>query len=254
MDTTYDENLVSIIIPVYNAEKYLEDTLGSALNQTYQDIEIIIVDDCSSDNSSKISNRYVGNDSRVKYFKNEKNSGAAYTRNRGLDLARGRYIAFLDSDDLWVNTKVERQMSILKEGSVAFVFTAYDMIDSEGNLVKEKISIKERVCYADLMTKTMISTPTVMYDRKNLGSVHFPLRRTGQDYAFWLLLLKQVDAYGIDEALVHVRRRPNSLSKNKLQNIRDVWEVQTINEGINKVSAFFHLIGYCIYTLKKRYF
>ena len=142
----------------------------------------------------------------------------------------------------------------MKTKNVAFAFCAYDSVDEKDNQVKGKIKIKERVRYNDLLTKTYICTPAAIYDRNVIGDVEMPLRRTGQDYAFWMVLLKKTDAYGIDEALVHVRRRSGSLSKNKFQNLKDIWEVQTINEGINKVAASWHLFRYAIFTFKKRFF
>jgi teichuronic acid biosynthesis glycosyltransferase TuaG len=247
-----ETGLVSVIIPVYNAEKYLAETLDSAIGQTYQDIEIVIVDDCSTDASSEIISNYMLNNKNVIYIRHETNRGAAVARNTGIHSARGQFIAFLDSDDVWVKTKIERQIRHMREKKACFCFTAYDMIDSNGQQIKGKIKIKEHVVYKDQLTKTMISTPTVILDTAILGNVEIPLRRTGQDYALWLKLLREYDAFGIDEVLVHVRRRPSSLSKNKFQNVRDVWEVQTRNEKIPRIKALPNVFRYCVFTLKKR--
>ena len=249
----YIDGLVSVIIPLFNAEKYSEKTLNSVLEQTYNNYEVIIVDDCSTDDSPIIVKRHCDKDCRIKYYKQDHNRGAAEARNRALREASGRYIAFLDSDDLWAKEKLEKQIKQMSQRDVSFSFTAYDMIDVNDEIIKGKINIKKNVEYKDLMTKTMISTPTVIIDRDKLGDKRLPLRRTGQDYAFWLLLLRETDAFGIDEPLVHVRRRPGSLSKNKFQNLCDVWEVQTIHEGISKKSAAYHLLLYCLYTFKKRF-
>ncbi|NLY18950.1 MAG: glycosyltransferase [Clostridiaceae bacterium] len=250
---TRESDLVSVIIPVYNAEKYLAETLDSALGQTYKDIEIVIVDDCSTDSSTEIINRYMSNNNNIKYIRNETNQGAAVSRNTGIRYSRGQYIAFLDSDDVWDKTKIEKQISHLREKKACFGFTAYDMIDAYGQQIKDKIKIKEHIVYKDQLTKTVISTPTVILDATIIGNIEIPLRRTGQDYALWLKLLREYDAFGIDEALVHVRRRPSSLSKNKFQNIRDVWEIQTRNERIPKIKASLNVFKYCIYALKKRF-
>lgn len=249
----YKKDLVSVIIPLYNSANYITPTIKSVLSQTYQNFEIILVDDYSKDNTFDVVSEFTKKDNRIKYFKQPVNKGAAEARNRGMDEATGQYIAFLDSDDLWNQDKLEKQLSFMKERNASFVYCAYDWVDENENLIKGKVKIKSQVEYKDLLTKTLISTPTVILDRYILGDVRMPLRRTGQDYAFWLLLLRQVNAFGIDEALVHVRRRTGSLSKNKFQNLRDIWETQTRLEGINKLSALYHLFRYIFFTFKKRY-
>lgn len=251
MERQYVEGRVSVIIPTYNSEKYLEKTVSSVLAQTYKDIEIVLVDDCSKDSTREVIERISRVDKRVKFIFQKKNGGAAVARNTGINYAEGRYIAFLDSDDTWEPNKIEKQIAILNEGK-PFVFCAYDTVDENGTQIKGKIKIKETVSYRDLMTKTYISTPTVIYDRFFYRDVEMPLRRTGQDYAFWLVLLKMSDAVGIDEPLVHVTRRGGSLSKNKLQSLRDVYEVQTRYEGISKAKAGYHTIRYLFYALKKK--
>lgn len=250
----YIDGMVSVVIPMYNSSSYITPTIMSALNQTYKNIEVLVVDDRSKDNSVEVVNNLAKTDSRLRCIPQEKNGGAAVARNRGIKEAKGQYIAFLDSDDLWTADKIEKQVALMKTKNVAFAFCAYDSVDENDNQVKGKIKIKERVRYKDLLTKTYICTPAAIYDRNVIGDVDMPLRRTGQDYAFWMVLLKKTDAYGIDEALVHVRRRSGSLSKNKFQNLKDIWEVQTINEGINKVAASWHLFRYAIFTFKKRFF
>lgn len=249
----YIKDLVSVIIPLYNSASYVTPTINSVLEQTYQNFEIVLVDDCSKDNTVDVIAEFIKKDNRVKYYKQPVNKGAAEARNRGMNEAKGQYIAFLDSDDLWAPEKLEKQIKLMTDKSASFVFCAYDWVDEKGDFVKGKINIKPVVFYKDLMTKTLISTPTVIYDRFVLGNKSMPLRRTGQDYAFWLVLLRETNAFGIDEALVHVRRRSGSLSKNKFQHLRDIWETQTGLEGINKVSAAFHLVGYILFTLKKRF-
>ena len=250
----YIEGLVSVVIPMYNSSNYITPTIISALSQTYKNIEVLVIDDCSKDNSIEVVNNLAKTDPRLRCVPQEKNQGAAVARNRGIKEAKGQYIAFLDSDDLWAKDKIEKQIGLMKTKNVAFVYCAYDSVDENGIIVKGKVRIKERVHYKDLLTKTYICTPAAIYDRNVIGDVEMPLRRTGQDYAFWMVLLKQTDAYGIDEALVHVRRRQGSLSKNKFQNLKDIWEVQTINEKISKIAASWHLLKYAIFTLKKRYF
>lgn len=249
----YIDGLVSVVIPMYNSGKYITPSIMSALNQTYKNIEVLVIDDCSKDNSVEVVEGLSKKDGRVRCFPLEKNGGAAVARNKGIKEARGRYIAFLDSDDLWASDKIEKQLALMNEKKAVFAFCAYDYVNENDEQIKGKIKIKEKISYKDLLTKTFICTPAAIYDRLFYGDVEMPLRRTGQDYAFWMVLLKKADAYGIAEALVHVRRRTGSLSKNKIQNMKDIWEVQTMNEGINKVSASWHLFRYAIFSFKKRF-
>jgi len=251
----YDNETVSVIIPVYNAEKYIGSTIESALNQTYKKLTLVIVDDCSTDNSKNIIDEYIKHTNNIVYHLNSNNTGAAVARNKALEIAEGRYVAFLDSDDLWLPEKIQRQLVLMSNNNVGFCYTAYEMIDDEGRLMKEKIKILEKTEYKHLLKRTMISTPTVLLDRQLIGNVEMPLRRTGQDYAYWLLLLRKNGvAYGIDEALVQVRRRNNSLSKNKIQNVRDVWSIQTKFENIPLLKATYNTICYVLNSFFKRYF
>ena len=244
-------NLVSVIIPTYNSENYIRKTVVSALNQTYKELEIIIIDDCSKDNTRDVIKEIASQDKRVKYIFQEENQGAAIARNTGIRAASGQYIAFLDSDDIWLQDKIEKQARLLQSGH-PFVFCAYDYVDGEEKTIGKKTKIKTEVSYNDELTRTYISTPTVIYDREFFDDPDMPLRRTGQDYAFWMVLLRKSHAYGIDEALVHVTKREGSLSKNKLQSLKDVYEVQTKFEGIGKLKAGWNVTRYFIYAMNKR--
>ena len=223
------------------------------MKQTYSNFEVIIVDDCSTDDTYEKILEISKSDSRIKCYRQEINKGAAEARNRGLTESTGQFVAFLDSDDLWENNKLEVQLEDMIKNDVAFSFSTYDFVDENGQMIKKSIKIKRVAKYKTLLTKTMISTPTVIIDREKCGDVFMPSRRTGQDYAFWLLLLRNCDAYGINQTLVHIRKRPGSLSKSKLQNIKDVWEVQTKLENINRIKAMINVVRYCFYAFKKRY-
>lgn len=247
----YEPELVSVIIPTYNSEKFIEKTVLSALNQTYSNLEIIVVDDCSQDSTCSVVKALSGRDDRIKCLFQEKNHGAAVARNLGIKHAKGRYIAFLDSDDTWIPEKIEKQIEALEKGK-PFVYCAYDFVDGNGKNIGCKTKIKAEVTYNDELVKTYISTPTVIYDREFFNDPEMPLRRTGQDYAFWLLLLREASAYGIDEALVHVTRREGSLSKNKFQSLIDVYEVQTKFEKLGKIRAGCNTVRYFFYALNKK--
>lgn len=255
MENKYTDGLLSIIIPVYNAEKYIGTTLNSIYEQTYKNFEIILVDDCSSDNSAGIIKEEMNRHPEIVYHLQEKNMGAAVARNTALTIAKGRYVAFLDSDDIWKPEKTEKQLRLLEEKDGAFSFTAIEMIDDNGAIVKKKRKVKEKVTYKFLLHNTMIPTSSVIIDRNKTGDFTMPLRRSGQDYATWLQLLRDgTIAYGINEALVQYRVGHKSLSSNKFKSIKQVWEIQTRDEHINKFSAFFNVICFGFNALKKYLF
>lgn len=250
------QDLVSVITPVYNAEKVIGVTLESIFAQTYKQIEIVLVDDCSSDNSQEVIRNYMQYHPEIVYFKQPTNQGAGAARNKALELARGQYVAFLDADDLWLPEKIEKQIKLLKDKNGAFSYTAIEMIDAEGNIVKKKRKVKESINYRFLLRNTMIATSTVVVDRSVLGDFRMPLRRGGQDYATWLMLLRSgTIAYGIDEVLEQYRvGNKNSLAGKKGKSVKQVWEIQTKQEHINKVCAFFNVCFFVFNALKKYFF
>ena len=255
MEKIFIDDLLSIIIPVYNAEKYIVETLNSIYNQTYKNFEIILVDDCSSDNSAEIIAEQMRAHPEIVYYLQEKNMGAAVARNTALSLAKGRFVAFLDSDDVWKPEKIEKQLKLLAEKKGAFSFTAIEMINDNGELVKKKRKVKEKVSYKFLLHNTMIPTSSVVIDRNKTGDFSMPLRRSGQDYATWLQLLRDgTVAYGINEALVQYRVGHKSLSSNKFKSIKQVWQIQTQDEHINKFFAFFNVLRFGFNALKKYLF
>lgn len=252
MEKQYVEGRVSVITPVYNVEKYICKTLESVFDQTYRDIEIILVDDCSMDNSAKLITKYMKIHPEIIYFLQPKNMGAGAARNKCLELASGQYVAFLDSDDLWLPEKTERQIALMKKKISPFSYAAIEMMDEDGNTIKSKRSIKEICDYKYLLHNTIIATSSVIVDRKILGDFQMPLRRGGQDYATWLMLLRKgAVACGINEVLVRYRVGSNSLSSNKFKSIKQVWEIQTQDEKINKISAMFHICCFTFNALKK---
>jgi teichuronic acid biosynthesis glycosyltransferase TuaG len=254
VDALYSNEVVSVIIPVYNAEKYIGKTLESALNQTYRNVEIVLVDDCSKDNSRQVIESYTAKYNNVIYHLNEKNGGAAVARNTALQIAKGRYVAFLDSDDLWYPNKIERQLGLMKQKNAAICYTSIEMIDEYDKLVKGKRNVLDKVDYKFLLKNTMIATSTVIIDRHLTGSFQMPLIRSGQDYATWLKLMRNgTVAYGINEVLVKYRKCENSLSSNKIKSVNQVWHIQTKNENINPFTATLNLFCFIINALKKHY-
>lgn len=250
----YQQGLVSIVTPVFNAERYIEQTILSVLGQSYQNWEMLLVDDCSRDHSAEIIKNYTDKDSRIKYHRLEENSGAAVARNTAINIAKGEYLAFLDSDDLWMTDKLEHQLAYMKEKSCAFSFTRINIIDSNNSIVKAIVPIPLLANYEYLLRHTVIATSTVLLDRNKLSSFTMPLRRGGQDYATWLQLLRNVDyAYGLDDCLTSYRISSHSLSSNKFSSIQQVYEIQTQDEQINKLRAIVNTVCFCIYAFKKHY-
>ena len=252
--TSFENDVVSVLIPVYNASKHLETTIKSALAQTYRSIELVLVDDCSTDNSWEILNEYSNKHPNIACFRLAHNSGAAVARNQALKMAKGRYVAFLDSDDLWYPEKIEKQLGLIKKENAAICFAAIEIIDEKERLLKSKRSIPERVDYSFLLQNTVIATSSVVIDRAKTGAFEMPLIRAGQDYATWLQLLRNgTIAYGINETLVKYRRREKSLSSNKLESVQQVWLIQVRNEGINLTKATFNSIFFAVNAFKKYY-
>lgn len=252
MEKKYIEGLVSVIIPIYNSEKYLAATLDSIFCQDYKDIEIVLVDDCSKDQSAEIIVGLKKTHPEIVYHLQEKNMGAGAARNKALELARGQYIAFLDSDDIWMPNKISRQIELMKKQKTPFSYTAIEMMNEKGDTIKRKRNIKEVCDYKYLLHNTIIATSSVVIDRTALGDFRMPLRRGGQDYATWLMLLRDgTVANGINEVLVRYRVASGSLSSNKFKSVKQVWEIQTQDEKINKISAAFHVMCFCFNAFKK---
>ncbi len=246
--------VVSVIIPMYNAERFVKQTIESVLNQTYKEIEIIVIDDNSTDASASIVQQMMSEYPQIRYFKFNENMGVANARNKAIDMATGRYIAFLDSDDLWFPEKIEKQIQLLKEKDGCFSYAGIQMIDEDGTLLKDKRKVKEVVDYKYLLKNTIISTSSVLLDIEKIGKFKMPDRRRGQDYATWLMLLRRgIVAYGVDEPLVKYRRVQSSLSSKKARNVEDVWHVQRQYEGLSFLRVLFDCVCYMFNAVKKYY-
>ena len=236
-------NLVSIITPSYNSSKFISQTIESALSQTYTTWEMIIVDDVSSDNSNDIIEAYIKKDSRIKLIKLEENSGPAIARNIGIKKASGRYIAFLDADDLWMPEKLEKQVSFMKEKSVALSYTEYVRIDEHSKIISEIIERPEKVNYQKMLKSNYIPCLTAIYDTNVLGKVYMPLIKKRQDYGLWLRILRGIDiAYGMDEVLATYRVMSNSVSSNKIDLLRYNYSLFREHEKFSVVKSLYYLI------------
>jgi teichuronic acid biosynthesis glycosyltransferase TuaG len=248
------KDLVSIIIPVYNAARFLNDTIKSIHNQTYTNWEAIFVDDCSNDKSVEIIKKHQKGDDRIKIFKNKVNSHAALTRNKGIDESTGRYIAFLDADDLWEPTKLKKQVEFMKEKDCAFSFTGYEFADENGIPNSKKVNVPTLISYRQALRNTIIWTTTVMFDMNKLSktTVHMPNVKS-EDTACWWKVLKTIDyAYGMPEILSYYRRTSESLSANKLEAIKRVWNLYRNEEKLKLPTASYCFSSYAYKTVKKR--
>lgn len=249
-------DLISIVIPLYNAEKFICSTLLSVESQSYPNKEVIVVDDCSTDSSPNIVKKMQSKMPYLKYHRLMKNSGVAIARNTGIELAKGRFIAFIDSDDLWSPEKIQKQLKLFDiYPNTPFTYTAIYMINEQGVVIKNKRNVKSKVDYSYILKNTMIATSTVIIDRKVVPRIQMPLRKSAEDYSLWLQILRDYGpAYGLNEALTAYRISSTSLSHNKFVEIKYFYAVQTQDLHINKLHAAFNTIFYIFNAIKKHFF
>ena len=250
--TDVREGLVSIIMPTYNCGKFIGETIDSIKAQTYGDWEIVIVDDCSTDNTREIVEGYIREDDRIKYHCLEVNSGAAVARTRAMALAEGEYMAFCDSDDLWMPDKLERQLAFMRENDYAFTCTAYEQIDEEGASLDRVIKTVPRTNYNRLLMDCPVGNSTVMYSVRKMGKFEVPNIRKRNDDALWLQMLKkETYIYGMPDVLMRYRIRKNSLSGNKLKVIKYHWILYREIEHLNVFRSTFHILWWCFLKVFK---
>lgn len=240
------EELVSIITPTYNCAKFIARTLDSVQAQTYKNWEMIIVDDCSKDNTKEIVEEYIKNDSRIQYHLLENNSGAAVARTTAMSLAKGKYMAFLDSDDIWMPDKLERQIKWMKDGGYAFSCTAYEQIDEDDNSLNRIIKTVKKTDYNRLLLDCPVGNSTVMYDVDKMGKFEVPNIRKRNDDALWLQMLKKEKyIWGMPDVLMRYRIRKNSISSNKMKVIKYHWILYREIEHLNVFRSAFHICWWC---------
>lgn len=214
------EQLVSIITPVYNSEEFLKETIESVLRQSYENWELILVDDCSTDSSRKIISDYANKDRRIKPVFLKKNSGAGFSRNSGIDNAKGDLIAFLDSDDLWHQDKLKEQLHFMKIKNVNMVYTWYYNVNEKGQKISYSKTPKQ-ISFILLMFNNYILTSSLIFKKSILNDIRFSEIRKRQDWVFFLDILKSgVKAYSLDKCLVYYRKSNTSLSANKFRLIK----------------------------------
>lgn len=251
-------DLISIITPVYMCEAYIERTMNSVLAQTYPNWEMLLVDDCSPDGSAEIIRSYAEKDPRFKYIKLENNSGAAIARNVGLENAKGRYIAYLDADDIWLPEKLERQVKFMEENDVQFSCCDYEKIEADDTPLNKVVHMPKTITYNQLLSNTIIQTVGVIVDLNKVDRklLVMPNVRRGQDSATWLQMLRNgVKFTGQNEVLAQYRRVPQSLSANKFSAMKRTWYLYRGVEHLSIPKSILCLIGWAYHaSIKRIYF
>ena len=246
-----NEALVSIVMPAYNAEKYIGAAIDSVIAQTYQNWELIVVDDCSTDNTAEIVTEYMKKDERIKYHKLEKNSGAAVARNTAVEIAQGKYMAFLDSDDVWFPEKLSKQIYFMEENNYIFTCTSYTKIDEEGKYLNRTIGVRKQSNYDDILKKNP-GNSTVIYNAEVIGKVTIPNIRKRNDYVMWLSVVKKAGMlYGMGETLASHRIRNGSLSKKKANLVAYHWKVYREIEKLSLLKSSYLIIYWVVVTVFK---
>jgi teichuronic acid biosynthesis glycosyltransferase TuaG len=246
---------VSIITPCYNSSTFVSNCINSVLSQSFQNWEHIIVDDCSNDESVASIKAYSGVDSRIRLIKHKHNRGAAASRNTAIGKARGRYVAFLDADDMWLPEKLDIQLGLMEKNNWAFCFSDYSIVDADGNIIKDHVGVPYRIDYRGLLKNTVIGCLTVVIDSHKIGDLRMPEElRSGQDYALWYRILRTgMVAYGIDSVMAQYRVVPGSVSYNKVNAARRMWRLYREYENINVLLSSWYFLNYSINAIRKRF-
>lgn len=246
-----NEALVSIVMPAYNCEKYVVEAIKSVLAQTYRNWELLVLDDGSKDKTLQIIEEFSKKDSRIKTISNEKNIGVSATRNRGIELASGEWIAFLDSDDMWNQLKLEKQFEIVEKKAAEFLFTGSSYINEEGEPFKGIFEIPEKITYKKLRNQNVISCSSVLVKKKYFENIKMEKDEIHEDYAVWLRILKLgVIAYGINEPLLIYRISGNSKSGNKIKTIKMTYKVFRF-VGINPIGSAYFMMRHVFASVGK---
>jgi len=240
-------------MPSYNAEAFIAESIESVLRQTYTNWELVIVDDASDDGTCDIIKRFSAQDDRIQFEIKPQHSGIADTRNQCIRLAKGRFLAFLDSDDIWLPEKLEHQLQFMASRGIGLSYSTYECIDETGNRLNKTIKAEDDLDYEAYLRNTIIGCSTVMLDKTVVGDVEVPRFRTSEDTATWLQILKKgFKAYAIEPTLVLYRIRRKSASSNKLKASADLWKVYRQQENLSLCKAIECFLSYAFHAIKKR--
>jgi len=243
---------VSIIIPAYNSGKYIDKTIKGIISQTYKDWEVIVIDDCSVDDTKEIVMKYQKTDKRIKYLQLDKNSGPAMARNMGIEKSNSRYIAFCDSDDIWMPEKLEKQLSEMEISKSVICFTSYTKMSEDGVITKSIVRAPCVVKYEDMLKSNYIGCSTAIYDTQICGKVYMPNIIKRQDYGLWLKILKDgCLAIGLYDSYVYYRVRKGSVSGNKILAAKYHWKILREVAELPIYRAARYFLDYAINGIKK---
>jgi len=246
-----DSTLISIVMPAYNAERYIEESITSVINQTYKNWELIVIDDGSKDNTVPIIKKMVQNDPRIKLYTNNKNLGVSATRNKAVSLSNGSWIAFLDSDDMWEEAKLDKQMRMVVNRKADFIFTVSSFIDEDGRIYKGQFNVPYIVSFHKLKKQNVISCSSVLTKKKYLEDIKMEKDDMHEDYAVWLRILRKYTvAYGINEPLLIYRISKDSKSGNKFKTIGMTYKVFRYI-GINPIGSTYYMVKHLLGAFKK---
>ena len=246
-------SLVSIICPVYNSEKYLVTAIESVIAQSFDNWELIVVDDGSGDSTGEIVRRYAQRDSRIRLVELGENRGVAHARNVGLQCAAGEWVAFLDSDDYWLPEKLERTLLIAQAEGAAFLFSSYRAISHDGNRVSKQVRVPEKLGYRTLLRANVIATSTVLVNREAVGEIKM-MKNRSEDFICWLEILKRVQtARGLQEDLVRYRLTKSSLSRDKRKALGIVWSIYRDIENLGFAQSCFTIVQYLVLGALKHF-
>jgi len=236
--------LVSIITPLYNSQAFIAETINSVLNQSYKNWELILIDDCSSDNTLDIVSEFITKHNNIKLIKNANNSGAAISRNKGIEAAKGDYIAFLDADDLWKPEKLEKQIAFMKLEDCDVCFSSYEQIDEAGNSLNKLIKALPVLNYNTLLKTNYIGNLTGIYNAKALGKIEAANLRKRQDWLLWLSAIKKSNkpAKSVQESLAYYRVREGSMSSNKIELLKHNYLVYKKGLGFSVVKSLYRML------------
>ena len=243
--------LVSVIMPAYNSEQYIEKSINAVLNQSYKNLELIVINDCSKDNTIGVVENLAAQDNRVKLINNKVNLGCANSRNVGLQKAKGSYIAFCDSDDIWCNKKIDKQLNCIEKYDADMVFTAYEMIDSKDDHIKHR-QVTEKVTLDRLLKENFIIFSTTLFKKNSINGVLFNPKWFHEDYVFLLECLQTKKIFvGINENLTKYRVHENGRSHNKLKSAKYRWKIYREYLNLDFCKSLFYFVNYIFYGLKK---
>ncbi|WP_425659645.1 glycosyltransferase family 2 protein [Tenacibaculum ascidiaceicola] len=243
---------VSIITPTYNSEKFISETIKAIQNQTYTNWELLITDDCSTDDTFKVVKIYADKDSRIKFFQLKTNLGAGIARNNSIKEATGRFIAFCDSDDVWREDKLERQVAFMLKNDLFFTYSAYQKMNEKGD--KGSVVYPPKITtFKSLLKTCTIGCLTAVYDAEKLGKRYMPIIRKRQDYGLWLTIFKDIKyTKGIhDEALAYYRVRSNSVSSNKFKAAKYHYRVLRECGEVSFIKSMYYFLYYSVKGLAK---